>query len=217
MEFLTILVVIILGLTALLLIGYPLWKQTRVHSVFRVDRTGQTLEEYQARYNATLASIKDLMFDYEMGKVDEADYQLLLEKAKLEAAGIRQTMDRLQQTDTALLDAELDSEIERLVQETRQAGASAKSAFVGAANAEIERLKRESAAGLAAGCAHCGSPYQPGDAFCSHCGSPLPAPTAVLPSHQPTCPDCGSPVQPDDAFCTSCGFALASSGQITST
>lgn len=216
MEFVTILLVIILGLAALLLIGYPLWKQTRVDAVFRVDRTGQTLEEYQARYDATLAAIKDLMFDHEMGKVDETDYQLLLEKAKLEAAEIRKTIDRLRQTDTATLDAELDSEIERLVLETRQAGSSAESAVVGAAGAEIERLKRESAAGSAAGCPNCGSPYRPGDAFCSHCGNALPPAPETLQSPEFTCPDCGSSVQPDDAFCASCGFALTSSAQITS-
>ena len=100
---------------ALLLVGYPLWRQMRPEALFQVDRSGQTLEECQARYQAVLAAIKDLMFDHEMGKVPAEDYEILLTKSKLEAARIRQQIDLLSQSSEPELDPALDAEIEELV------------------------------------------------------------------------------------------------------
>lgn len=209
MEIITLLLVIVLGLAALLLIGYPLWQQTRPDSVFQVNRAGQTLEEYQARYEATLASIKDLMFDYEMGKVAEADYQMLLEKAKQEAANIRKNIDQRKQASADLPDAELDSEIEGLILAARQNAAAVNGNLLNAVAEEIERLRQAPAGGQTTGCPNCGSATLPGDAFCNHCGCALPvAPIAPLLSQNTTCAGCGSTVKPGDAFCAVCGLAL---------
>ena len=117
---LTIIISLALVVGAFALIFYPLWQQTRPDAIFRVDRSGQTLEEYQARYQATLASIKDLMFDYEMGKVSTEDYETLLQSTKLEAAQLRQQIDRLSQGVESAIDADLDREIETLVSQLRQ-------------------------------------------------------------------------------------------------
>ncbi len=86
----TIIILILIGV-ALLLILYPLWRQTRVRAV---GPEGRTLAEYETRYQASLAAIKDLMFDYEMGKVDEQDYKVLLANLKAEAAQLRRQIDQ---------------------------------------------------------------------------------------------------------------------------
>ncbi|GAB4444674.1 MAG: hypothetical protein Kow0031_27110 [Anaerolineae bacterium] len=208
MEILTILIVVLLVLLALALVVYPLWQQTRSEPLFQVNRAGQTLEEYQARYQATLASIKDLMFDREMGKVSEDDYQLLLNKAKLEAAGYRKEIDRLSGDQS--IDGALSSEIEALVSQVRGSSLNGSRDLLQAVDAEIELLKqvRPPAAGPnGPACPNCAHPIQPGDSFCAGCGQPLAQ--AAQPDDAHFCPQCGAPTQPSDSFCARCGHALA--------
>jgi len=193
-----------------LLIAYPLWKQTRPEAMFKVTRTGQTLEENEARYQALLASIKDLMFDYEMGKVSADDYNTLLEKTKLEAADVRREIDRLSQAaDLDNIPLKLDAEIEALIVQTRQTPPADIETLGTEVDAEIELLKTVH---LAADtddlkCPHCGRSTHPDDAFCSGCGQPLPTPLAQQVDTD-TCPQCGSEVQPNDVFCAKCGASL---------
>jgi hypothetical protein len=120
------------------LILYPLWQQTRPEAVFQLDSSGQTLEEYQARYQAELAAIKDLMFDYEMGKVSAEDYEKLLAKAKLEAAEIRRQIDRLSHSTNADIEASLDVEIEKLIAQLRLNKFSGNETLLSEIDAEIQ-------------------------------------------------------------------------------
>ena len=205
---LTIIISLALVVGAFALIFYPLWQQTRPDAIFRVDRSGQTLEEYQARYQATLASIKDLMFDYEMGKVSTEDYETLLQSTKLEAAQLRQQIDRLSQGVQSVIDADLDHEIEMLVSQLRKSQPNGNKALLQEINAEIESLKHMTPHTVVGGpaCPNCGKAFKLDDAFCTGCGQALPelAPAAI----EAGCPECGTPIKPDDAFCAKCGTAL---------
>jgi hypothetical protein len=166
------------------------------------------LEEYQARYQATLAAIKDLMFDYEMGKVSAEDYDRLLAKSKLEAAEIRHQLDRLNHSTAANVAAALDVEIERMVAQLRQSQPDDGDALLHEVDAEIELLKNiqlNSPEIDEATCPHCGQAFLPGDAFCAGCGQPLPDLTAT---EVEVCPACDYTYQPGDAFCARCGLAL---------
>jgi len=213
MDTLTLLMILLLGAGSLALILYPLWQQTRAESVFQVDRAGQTLEEYQARYYALLNSIRDLMFDYEMGKVSDEDYNSLLHKTKLDAAHIRRQIDRLEELGEAAADTALDAEIENMVRRQRTAPLNGNQALLKEIDAEIEALQTLDVDDGPA-CLQCGKPYQPGDAFCAGCGQSLPA-VEIPPAAEvtPACPDCGAPAHSDDAFCAKCGASLAVSTQ----
>jgi hypothetical protein len=208
MEPLTLILSLALGAAALALIIYPLWQQTRPEAIFQVDRSGQTFEEYQARYQAVLAAIKDLMFDYEMGKVTTEDYELLLQRSKLEAAEIRHHLDRLSQNTSVETDPALDAEIERLVSQFKRGHANGHKTLRREIEAEIESLKTISFDQELAGstCPHCGKTYQAGDAFCTGCGQALPDPEAE--ASKTTCPECGHPFEAGDAFCAKCGTPL---------
>lgn len=203
MDHLPLILSLALVAGALALIAYPLWRQTRPEAMFQVNRSGQTLAEYQARYQASLDSIKDLMFDYEMGKVSTEDYELLLPKIKLEAAQIRQQIDRLSQDQLLLIDPALDAEIERLVRQVRTAEPNGSATLLPEIEAEIEALKHISIDLERGGpaCPTCAKPYRPGDAFCTGCGQ-------ALPQLEAGCPACGAPYQPGDAFCAKCGAPL---------
>lgn len=208
MEPVTLIISLALVVGALALIFYPLWQHTRPEAIFRVNPVGQTVEEYEARYHATLASIKDLMFDYEMGKVTAEDYETLLHRSKLEAAQIRRQIDRLSQGDESLVNPALEAEIEALVSQLRDQQPNGSGALQQEIEAEIESLKQLAIEPETDGsaCPNCGKGYQPGDAFCTGCGQALPEVTAADLGER--CPECDTPVEADDAFCAKCGFAL---------
>ncbi len=207
-----VIIVILIG-GALALIFYPLWQQTRPEAIFRINRPGQTLEEYQARYQAVLAAIKDLMFDYEMGKISAEDYESLLNKTKLEAAEIRRQIDHLEHSPTAGIEATLDAEVEALIARLNH-NFEADESLLAEVDAEIELLKdvelgQQPATGLAddkLNCPNCHKTTLPGDTFCAHCGQSLAEPETEFDAD--ACPKCGHSSQSDDLFCAKCGANL---------
>lgn len=214
MDILSLVISLLLGGVALVLIFYPLWQQTRPAAVFRVDHSGQTLEEYEARYRAALAAIKDLMFDHEMGKVSTEDYEILLHKSKLEAAHLRQQIDRLNRSAPAAAPA-LEAEIEALIAQTRASYPNGDDPLRQEVEAEIEALKHMQA-GNSPVCPTCGKPYHPADAFCAGCGQSLADLPLTTRAAAVTCPVCNAPIESGDAFCASCGAALAEPAPTTS-
>jgi predicted nucleic acid-binding Zn ribbon protein len=212
MDALTLTLSLALVAGAFGLILYPLWQQTHSEAGLQPDRSGQTLEEYQARYQAALDAIKDLMFDREMGKISAEDYEKLLAKSKLEAAEIRHQIDRLSHSTAADKEAALDVEIERLVAQLRTDQLNGSEALLDEVDAEIESLKniRLGPAGVEeAVCPHCGQAFLPGDAFCTGCGQALPEVVPAEPDiTEELCPTCGYAYRPDDVFCARCGQAL---------
>jgi DNA-directed RNA polymerase subunit RPC12/RpoP len=206
MDALTLFISLIITGGVLTFILYPLWRQTRPETAFQPGQAGQTLEEYEARYQAALAAIRDLMFDYEMGKVSAEDYETLLPQAKLEAAKIRRQIDRLSHTTPSEIDPALDAKIETLIAELKREQADGNETLLRAVEAEIESLKNtqlDTETGQPT-CPHCGQTFAVGDAFCSGCGHSL----ASIKTEQNVCPNCGNTFQPDDAFCAKCGVAL---------
>lgn len=210
MDALTLIVGLALVALTLLIILYPLWQQTRLRSMFQADTTPQILADYEARYQAALSNIKELMFDYEMGKISTEDYQPLLAKAKLEAAAIRQQFDRLSQTAATAIDPQLDAQIETLVAEFKQQPKASSKALHRAVEAEIEALKGAAPArSNERSCPNCGKPVDIEDAFCSKCGQALPQLSQPAGPDETLCPQCSYAYQPGDTFCAHCGAALA--------
>jgi hypothetical protein len=214
MDLLVFTMSLVLGAGVLALILYPLWQQTRPETAMIETPSGQSLEEYQARYRATLDTIRDLMFDYEMGKTSAEDYDQLLAKAKIEAAEIRRQIDRLSHTTNAHLEATLDVEIEKLIAQIRVSRFDSYETLLNQANAEIELLKTiqlDTADLNEMTCPYCVKAYWPGDAFCSSCGQPLTQ--ADIPPIKTNCPVCGATCHLNDAFCAQCGVNLNPQGQ----
>jgi DNA-directed RNA polymerase subunit M/transcription elongation factor TFIIS len=194
-----------------------LWQQTRPEAILNINRPGYTREEYQARYQAALSAIRDLIFDYEMGKISAEDYEKLLAKTKFEAAEIRHQLDRVSRSATTDIEATLDVEIEKLVAQLRHNKFNSHTPLLSEVEAEIELLKQiqlTPAQMEALVCPQCGQALLPDDTFCVICGQML----SPLPSDQPGimaqgCPSCGYAFQAGDAFCARCGLALADRAQ----
>ena len=204
MEPLTLVSTLLLIAVAVAIIGYPLWQQTHPKATtVEEELPGQTLEEYQARYQAMLAAIKDLMFDYEMGKLSQEDYDTLLAKTKTEAAQIRRQIDRLDSDAAPQISPSLDADIEAMITRARNEAltANGNNTILREINAEIETLKHISIDGTA--CPNCGTTFRPGDVFCAGCGNALPK--VAVASTENLCQSCGHTLQSGDAFCAKCG------------
>ncbi|GAB4436157.1 MAG: hypothetical protein Kow0031_17920 [Anaerolineae bacterium] len=206
MEIITITLIAGLVLAALALVSYPLWQQSKQHQmVLAAPLPGQTPREIEARYQATLASIKDLMFDYEMGKLTHDDYNTLLVKSKTEAARLRQMLDRM--TFESGISPEVDAQIEALIADTRQLplNRNGNRALLKQIDRNIAQLK--SSNGHCTACPHCDGRVLLSDSFCPSCGLALNNGPATIATAN-TCQKCSAPVEPADAYCAGCGAAL---------
>lgn len=212
MDFLTLIIIVLLISGTLLLILYPLWQATQHQSFDPTDRVQQLQEDYQARYEVTLANIKQLMLDYEAGKLSTADFDHLLEQTKLEAAKIRQQIDYLHEGVSAATEFALNAKAEMFIKQMKANLNEQPAHLLRQVEAEIDSLKSHPV-DLPASlyCPHCGQPGQPGDAFCTACGQPLTSQSPRPSKQQNFCSQCGKTVQVDDAFCATCGATLQNS------
>ncbi len=183
---------------ALLIILYPLGQQQASETL----NSDYTLEEYQVKYHAMLANIKELTFDHEMGKVSEQDYNILLPQLKQQAAQVRQ---HIGQADYPI-PAELDAQLEALITQTRTKnsnGTVKNNPLFQEVEAELNMLKINQQLQQ---CTSCQQSLQPDDAFCRNCGQPVaqaqPEPTNLK------CPQCGHATVATDAFCANCGTKI---------
>jgi len=201
MDILAIILSLLLVGGTLTLMLYPLWQQPQTRTTR--DASGRTAEELEARYQASLAAIRDLMFDYEMGKVTQQDYDTLLTRSKLEAAQIRRQIDQMSQQEVDL-DPDIDAEIEKLVAQLKTSPVNGNEPLLKEVDKEIEILKH--AQHDTQTCPNCGSIAQVGDAFCSSCGQSL----ENVRVNENTCPECDASIELDDTFCAKCGVELNS-------
>lgn len=130
---------------------------------------------------ATLAALRDLDFDHEVGKVTEEDYTSLRQTLLVKTAAIMTQIEHEQATAQTDLDARIEAEI-----------LAARQKLNGG------RVTRSPDEGNRV-CPTCNRLPLPGDLYCRGCGTHL----------APACPECGQTVAPSDRFCVSCGFELA--------
>lgn len=154
-------------------IAYPLF--TTQHG--NIAGTLDALEVLNAQRDSTYDAIRDLDFDFQLGKLSQADYAQLRDKYKARAAETLKQIDALTGNGNHI-DAE--AQIEAQVAQLRQAKSDSVEAEVAklrrakndAVEAKIAQMRAARKSGEAR-CVHCGTPFQPDDQFCAKCGSKL--------------------------------------------
>lgn len=162
---LAVAVAAVLSLAAIFYTIAPLLKPGRAMLVVEDDRLTQLLE----RKDATLRAIKDLEFDYRVGKMDEADFQRLDQRLRHQAIGLIQQIEKI-----APVTNDVDVALEAAIARRRKLAAQA--------SAAPERTKgglSTVASTVARYCVNCGHALEPGHKFCAECGAPVAAPAAV--------------------------------------
>lgn len=171
----------ILVVVVLAFIAYPLFSSAEDKSKPTADALDSLLAQRDSAYDA----IRDLDFDFQMGKLSQSDYDKLRDKYKLRAAEI------LKQIDDAGGIPDVDASIEEQVARLRRHGA-APASNGDDVEAEVARLRRRKASANGGDiedevarlrgqrktsdkifCGNCGTPARPGDRFCAKCGAKI--------------------------------------------
>lgn len=163
----TILVVVgsvALLVVAVIAVGWPLWRERRqpalLEETLTVEADADPLAELVDRRDSIYKALKELEFDYQVGKVSDADFQAFSTQLKSQAVAVLKEIDALQAIG---IDPELDARIEAEIAALRRNGR---------AEVAVAPVAAPEAA-AAAFCPQCGRQARPGDRFCSRCGAPL--------------------------------------------
>lgn len=172
MLWLAILIALLLAAAAVAVVVWPLFRPGPAPVMVDDDR----LTELLGRKDAVMVAIKDLEFDYRVGKLSEEDYQLYDQRLRRQAVGLLQQIEQLA-PESARFDATLEAEI------TQRRKVRVPAAPVPAVAPAI--AVTAAAPAMATTATANGDPIKPH--FCTTCGS-------RLKEHHRFCANCGSPV-----------------------
>jgi NADH pyrophosphatase NudC (nudix superfamily) len=167
---LTVIIAALLSLLAVYFAVAPLLRPGRAAQLVEDDK----LVELLGRKDATLRAIKDLEFDYHVGKMSEEDYQRHDQRLRRQAIGLIQQIEKVAPA-SASLDEQLESIIARFRQtSTAQARAlPIESAPAPDATVPVTASPATDTVQASRFCTQCGHPVQPNHKFCANCGTPV--------------------------------------------
>jgi len=171
------LTVVLAALIAVLAIYYaisPLLQPGRASLLIEDDK----LVELLGRKDSALQAIKDLEFDYRVGKVSEEDYARINQRLRRQAIILMQQIEKLAPTSVSL-DQELESIIANYRQTSIATAAVVPASVVPvAAPIAVPAVAIPTAPSISKPqavrfCIECGKPVEPGHKFCAYCGTPV--------------------------------------------
>lgn len=182
----TLTIAVVLSLAALAWVVWPLLNRAPAPLLVEDDRLATLIGHKEA----VMTAIKDLEFDYHVGKLDDEDYQRYDQRLRRQAITLIQQIEQVAPQSTGM-DAKLESEIMR----RRKVAEPARAAFAAdaphpAPMAQTVALRPQpsnggAAAAVAAAAVVAASPA-PAERFCTNCG------TRLEPQHK-FCANCGTP------------------------
>jgi len=182
MDIVVALVGLAIAVIVVVYITQPLVIKTRVKTAAPESPRDKLLAERDALYT----TIRDLDFDFQTGKLLEADYRVTREKYTTRGVEILKELDtlgldrQLRTADSRRRQAAAIDEVEAAVQAKRKrksqvAGRMAEEDDIEAAIRTRRQTKisnQQSTASYQA-CPSCGAPFDPADRFCAKCGAAL--------------------------------------------
>ncbi len=169
----------IIVIAVVAIVGWPYFSQSGDSEDAFNSAADPVLENLVVQRDATYATIKDLEFDYAMGKLSEADYKSMRAKSETKAVAILQELDGLKPV------------------QGKNGHGVAKEDII---ERQVRRLRRGTASLRSVKCPKCGSLHSPDDAFCAKCGTSL---------RGARCPTCGTRAALGDKFCARCGARIS--------
>lgn len=160
--------ILILAIAAAIFVALPFFRKRPVEIPQDIN-SSNTLEHKLRRLNSEkeshYAALKELDFDYSMGKLSREDYDELEKKYKAEALAVLKQIDNIQLKTNKL---NLEEETEKEIKAVRESKLTDDEII------EKEILKaRQSNIKVTSGliCSECGNEYKSSDRFCSNCGA----------------------------------------------
>lgn len=173
-------IALLISSVAILAVAWPLLKKGPTPVLVEDD----SLVELLHRKDQVMTSIKDLEFDYRVGKLSEEDYQLYDQRLRRQAVGLLQQIEKVA-PEAARLDASLE---EAILRQRKVASVTEIAAPMSIATPQ------SSTPAMTANTQHVVA-------------------TAVQPAVQPNgnvrfCTNCGNQLAPHHKFCSNCGVAV---------
>jgi len=186
MMWIAMLIALVLSVGALAFVVWPLLKPGPAPVMVEDDR----LTELLGRKDAVLKAIKDLEFDYQVGKLSEEDYQLYDQRLRRQAVALLQQIEEVA-PQSADMDSAMEAEIAQRRRVLDPARAAVKPVAVAAtAAATVPVAAATPALAVVAAAPGVGNGSLSGGSaprYCTNCGSRLEA-------HHKFCANCGTPV-----------------------
>lgn len=154
---------ILIGLAILLLSVLLVLEPFRKNSKEMQVVSAAEREHPDARRRKILSVLRDLEFDYKLGKIIQEDHAAMRSQLLLEAASL------IAESEAA------DQEIEALIERRRQTQQKSEEFCPNCKNvlSEADRYCPSCGTALSRDCPDCGADTLPGALFCSHCGARL--------------------------------------------
>ena len=172
MAWIAVLFALVVSLGALAYVVAPLLKAGPAPVLVEDDRLADLL----SRRDAVMVAIKELEFDYQVGKFSDEDYQRFDQRLRRQAIGLMQQIEEIV-PESASLDAALESEIvQRRKVQDRQAPSSAPAP-------QPAPVRPPPPTADMAGvryCTNCGNALDPNHKFCANCGTPVAAASVAV-------------------------------------
>ena len=184
MMWIALLIALLLSLAALAFVAWPLLKPGPAPVIVEDDR----LAELLGRKDAVMMAIKELEFDYHVGKLSEEDYQLYDGRLRRQAVGLLQQIEQVAPLN-AQMDAALEAEIARRRRVAEPVAAGARQSVqsvqpvvavaAGPAPARVPAAAVAQAAPVNGNsvkprfCTNCGNQLEANHKFCANCGTPI--------------------------------------------
>lgn len=165
MIWLTIGLAAVVSLAALWYVIQPLLDPSPAPPMVEDDR----LTELMAQKDTVLKSIKDLEFDYHVGKLSDEDFERFNLRLRRQAIGLIQQIEKL-----APETASMDEQLEMLIERKRKVKQTAP--VNGHLPAPVARPAVPPTGAPARFCTECGQAAAPEHKFCANCGSPIAVP-----------------------------------------
>ncbi len=180
-------IVILLSVGVMGYVLYPLiFKREEKPSWTNSSSTvSYSLRELQRKKENIYLAIKELDFDYKMGKLSEGDYQQLRQQLKADATLILQQIDELEKNQYG---ESLEDQIEKEILAFRKKKKARSQIPASEVTLEVK-------------CPNCHRLLAAQDKFCSECGTRV----------QFNCQNCGQTYMTTYKFCPNCGNKLVSS------
>jgi zinc-ribbon domain len=164
----TVALAVLISLLAIFFAISPLLQPGRSSAVLEDDK----LVELLGRRDSAMQAIKDLEFDYRVGKISQEDYQRLDQRLRRQAIGLMQQLEKV-----APASATLDEELESIIAQFRQTGVAPASNSVTpnespTAPSPLPAAISDSSPATRF-CTECGKPVEAGHKFCAFCGTPI--------------------------------------------
>lgn len=166
MIWITVTIALLISVAAL---AYVIWPfLTSKVSPYHVEN--DELIELITRKDGLMAAIKDLEFDFQVGKISEEDYQRFDARLRRQAIAYMQQIEKIS-PEVAGMDASIEAEINRYRRTINGHGKPTQSAPKPAMSPTPETVGHLS--GSARYCTTCGEAVSPNHKFCANCGEPV--------------------------------------------